>query len=233
VRIIKFNEFMAAAGLTSQLLKTLRRRDQLALAFGRRDVYASLNYIELDAVAVGLVDDLSASFDRTFAAQLIRTHCDVWAHVIAQSESTKGPHFFAVVEFERRGQVSHLVAGASTGDPQQIMFNVSAQPQAAGYEPLRTIAVNVTHVTKRVRANARRGGFDFSNRFLPPPGDPRFSEIFEPYKEARDRAVATVKARNHEELARSAGVMARAVVEAGLDDPRRQSGRLQGRQGRA
>ncbi len=226
MRIIDFQVFMAAAGWDLQALRTLRRRGQVALAFGRSDVYASLSYIELDAVAACLADDLAQSFDRTFAAQLVRVHCDEWAASVARAETSPTPTFFAVIEYEpvgrAKGKRSHLVCSASTPDAQQIALAASLTPQAASYEVVRVVIANISRIVARVRENAKRAGFDLSDPFLPPPDSPQFKAIFKSYSEIRDHAVASVMANRKDkaDLARRAGLLARATVEASVDEPK-------------
>ncbi len=211
MRIIDFKTFMAACGLTVENLKAYRRRDQIALAFGRRDAYASLSYIELDPTAVILTDELAASFGRKIAAQLVRVWCDEWGKVVAVSEATKAPSYFWVVEFEKGGKRSHKVAGTTTSDVNKI--RQAMQPQARGYQFIRAIPVDVTGIIARVRANAKVAGFDLSDPFLPAPTSKTFAGIFGPYTEIRDRAVANIKNRDDDQT-RRAGLLARANVEA-------------------
>jgi hypothetical protein len=61
MRFITFQEFLAAADWDTEKLKLLRKRGLIALAFGRRDAYATLPNVELDAVGAGQ----GAGFGRT------------------------------------------------------------------------------------------------------------------------------------------------------------------------
>jgi hypothetical protein len=212
MRLYPFKAFMAASDLSVENLKALRRRDHVALAFGRRDAYASLKYLEIDPVAVLLADKLAPPFGRSVAAQMVRMHCDQWAQVVAVAETTKTPAYFWVCEFEKDGKRSHLVAGATTSDVNQI--RQAMQPQARDYQFSQAIPVDITGIIARVRANTKSAGFDYSDPFLPAPDSKAFKEIFQPYTEIRDRAVATFK--DQADQARRAGLLARAKVEASI-----------------
>src|SRR5215831_9895646 len=103
MRVITFAEFLTATDWDIEKLKMLRKRDLIALAFGRRDAYATLGYIELDAVGACLAEDLAESYDRKFAAQLVRVHADEWTRVVARAEASKSAVFFMIIEFEPKG----------------------------------------------------------------------------------------------------------------------------------
>jgi hypothetical protein len=219
VRILRLDEFLALAGLTKQQVKTLRRRDQLALAFGRRDAYSTLNYIELDAVAVLLVEELARSFDKTVAAQIVKLHADIWGFGVAESETSKSV-FFIVAEFvDSVGRRTHLAGCSRTADAEQIRKGFAKQPYAAGHEFARAVVVPLSRLLERVRINAKQAGIDVSGPFLPPPGDHRFKEIFAPYVKARDLAVASVQGRNDNDIALRLGNRARANMEELVDEP--------------
>ena len=131
--------------------------------------------------------------------------------------------FFAVVEFEPKngGPRSHLACGSVDADPGQIALE--ATWQARGFEPVHVVAVNMNRILARVRDNARRAGFDLDAAFLPAPSDPRLAAILKPYTELRDEAIQRVMKAKHdkEDLARRAGLVARAIMEAVDELPRR------------
>jgi hypothetical protein len=206
---ISFEEFLAGSALGMEQLKLLRRRDQTACAFGRREVYKSIGFVELDCVATLLANALASSFDRTFAAQLVRVHCDQWLPCVARAEAGK-PAFFTIVEsFNKTGKRQHVACGTETDDPYKIAADVG---HATGVPVRRTVAVNVAGILADVRANAKRAGLNWSEAFAPPEGDPRLDEIMRPYVEERDKAIdIAVKARR-------AGIKARALVEASIPE---------------
>jgi hypothetical protein len=219
MRLITFREFLAATGLTVPKIKVMRQRDQIALAFGRREAFEKLDYIELDAAAALLADELMIVFDRGLAAWIVRLHCSIWARVVAIADATNEPAFFSVVEFELEGQLTHRAAGGTSGNTQEIIREVSKE--TPGWTPVRAVAVNMSRILQRARDNARRKGCDLSEPFLPAPNDPQLDLLLKPYETLVDEAVAAyakmVKAGEAQlEAARRAGIVARANVEASL-----------------
>jgi hypothetical protein len=217
--MITFSEFMAAADLTPQKTKTLRRRGQLALAWGRSDVYASLLYFEIDTLAHALNQALASIFKRDLAASLVRCQFDIWGDAAARADASKEPIYFGVVEFTRPGEPrirSHLCLASDTDEPRALARLASATPQARGYVPVRAVGANMTGLLAQVRADALKANLDFSNPFLPPPDHPAFAELFAPYVAVRDQAVAQVHAltpRGRERLAQQTGDVARKIAE--------------------
>ena len=206
MRQITFAEFIAGAAISTEQLKVLRRRGQIACAFGRREAFQSLGFVALDCVATVLADRLATVFERTQAALLTRLHFDIWARVVAAAETDPAaPAFFAVAEFvDRKGRRTHVALGTRTDDPAAIKRDVD---RATGLSTIHTVAVDVGGVIADVRANASAAGYDFAAPFLPPPGE-KLDEILAPYAAERDRAISiAVKARR-------AGIKARELVEA-------------------
>jgi hypothetical protein len=221
MRPISFPEFLAATGLTIEKIKVLRQRDHIALAFGRSDAYQSLGYIELDAVAARLAELLTAKLDRTIAAHIVRDQWGIWSRVVAQAEATKpGPGRFVdfmVLQCEDpQGKKQKVTLGTTSDDLHKIGADIRKK---TGLTPRSYVAVEMMATIEDVRRNAKRAGYDFGARFLPPFGSPKLEEILKPYDESMpDRAiVVTAEAQEHEaERARRAGVMGRALIEAGL-----------------
>jgi hypothetical protein len=210
MRSITFDEYLAASGLDVQKLKLLRRRDQIAGAFGRRECWKGLGFIELDCVAPMLVDALASVFVKEFAAQLVRVHADQWSIAVAKADAEpEAPVFFTIVEFLNPGGKRHHVAClTTTDDPYQIVTDAS---KATGQPAVRSVAVNIRGVLEDVRRNARRAKIDFKAPFLPAPG-PELDALLAPYVEERDKAIdIAVKARR-------AGIKARALVEASIPE---------------
>ena len=88
-------ELLTVTDTDQGMLKAWRRRNHVALAFGRTDAYESMSYIALDAVAILLADTLAKSYRRTFAAHLVRVYWDIWGYAVAHAEAdpSKPSHF--------------------------------------------------------------------------------------------------------------------------------------------
>ena len=222
MRRVGFEEYKAASGISDELIKRLRKRTQLALAFGRGEAYQSLGYIELDAVATVLTTFLNArGIDRKTAAQIVRIHWPIWTRAVAMVEAgyrkkDAPPIFFAVIEFiNGDGKPAHVAAAGTIAEADAIA--AEALKIAKGARPIGSMAVSVTDVLFTVRQNAAKANFDWLDKFVWPLGDPRLEKICQDGKEALARAVREVRSqRGKEDLSRRAGIMARALMEADL-----------------
>ncbi len=222
MRIITYPEWLGGAGFANPRLKVLRQRRHVVGAFGRREAWANLDYVELDCVAPCLADDLTPIFERDLAVNLVALYFAEWAVAVAHADQSNAPIFLCLIEYGEPGKPSgpksHFVGVSTTGDPEQLTFDASLKPETHGLEPERVAAVNVSRILARVRDNARRAGFDFSERFLPAPDDPLLADILAPYREARDAALAKhaekQKQKGRDDRSRRAGILARAAMEA-------------------
>lgn len=222
MRAVAYDEFLAAAGLNMQALLSLRRRHQLALAFGRAEAFKGLGYVEVDAVGPTLTRQLNArGMDRTMAAQIVRVHWPVWLRAVAivEAEFRKRavePVFFTVIDFvNSHGAGSHIAAAGTLAQADQIA--AAALKIAHGSRPVGSTAVSVTDALLEVRRNAADAGFDWLDDFLPPLGNPHLEKLLHDGEDMLDRAIATARTQKaKEELARRAGLIARAEFEASL-----------------
>src|SRR5690348_9908440 len=105
---LTLQQVLTLTGTSFQKFQTLRRRDQIAMAFGRRTAAASLSYIPLDCVGMLLVAALGEAYGGklTFPAQLVRVHGDVWfrAVAISEAEARSGgtrDAYFCAIDLER------------------------------------------------------------------------------------------------------------------------------------
>jgi hypothetical protein len=200
--------------------QTLRRRNQIGLAFGRNVAAASLSYLPIDCVGFMLVDVLAQSYPNTFAARLVRCHFDGWAHVVAEAEAHPDHDAtFCIVDLEREsdGQQAHFVAGAADlVNPQALAADLlKVTPGAKGYVAVRVICTNVSRLIRFIRKTATEHSIDLSAAFLPPPDSQAFGDLMRPYVEVRDEALIEVKNRKKREtVAAKIGEKARAAFEA-------------------
>lgn len=211
-------ELLSITETSNQALKSLRRRDQIALAFGQRHAYESLSYLPLDAVGMLLTGTLAKSYGHTEAAQLVRVYGDIWAQVVAEAEADfKTDASFCVVDFEREsdGKKATMAAGAREATPERIAATVANTPEAQGFVAVRINCVNISHLIRAIRISAAKHDIDLIRPFMPPPGSEEFQKLFAPYVELRDKAIAvTAKERKKREaLVREAGTVSRMVAE--------------------
>jgi hypothetical protein len=221
MHVVTYEELLAVADLTPKRLKMYRFRDQVALAFGQSDCYESLRYIELDAAAVRLTDVLSEQLERKLAVAIVRDQWGIWQRVLAMAEAANAanvpnPVLFYVCRFEDlNGRVGHVTLGSLLDSRDDNNLRLIAQDLRArtGVVPRSFAAVEMRSILDDVRRAAKRAGYDWSDPFLPPFGDPRLDELLQPYDElSPDRAVVVVKNKVRA-AATQAGAKARSAFE--------------------
>jgi hypothetical protein len=214
---LSLSELLTVTGTTLQGLKTLRRRDQVAGAFGLRHAYENFKFLPLDAIGFLLSGSLAKAYGQTEAAQLVRVHGDVWAEVVAEAEADPlSDQSFCIVDFEREsdGKSAHMACGARDATPERIAATLQRTPAAEGFVAVRVNCVNVSYLMRVLRTTAAKHDIDLLNPFLPPRGHPAFAEIFAPYVKSRDAAIVSVRDRkSRETLAAKLGQKARAAIE--------------------
>jgi hypothetical protein len=226
MRRLTLAELLKVTATPPEALKSLRRRDQIALAFGRREAYDSLSYIELDAVGLLLTDAIGRAYNNlTTAAQLLRIYGDVWAGVVGEAEADlRHDKSFCIVDLADADEPrplehikAHYACGANESDPDKIAKFVERYSPTPGLVAVRVNCVNVSHLIRFIRKTAAKHGIDLLGAFMPPPSDPRFKEFVQPYEDLRDKAIFEVRARKaREALAREVGERARRLMEADL-----------------
>jgi hypothetical protein len=190
----------------------MRRRGQVALAFGRNDAFRSLWYLPVDAVAMLLTMALAKVYGASAASQTVRLFGDAWLAVVARAEADFATDaLFAVVDFiGSGGRSAHMACGAHAATPEAIAAAVAKSPAAQGYVAERINAVNVSHIIRMVRTAAARHGIDLTDRFLPAPGTAEFAELMAPYKQQEIGIVEVGARRKREASARRIGEQVRA-----------------------
>lgn len=209
-------EILAMTDTTLPMLKALRRRNQLALAFGQRVAYESMSYLDVDAVAMLINDTLALSFDRPTAAMLTRIHFNIWGRAVALAEEKRDqPALFCIVELEDdNGVLHHLCAATRTTDQEEIARQVEMSPQALGLDARRIVTVNVQRLIRFIREKGARYGIDLDRSFLPPPGSPAYEELFAAADQELAEAIAKARTRKvKEEAAQKVGGKTRKLAE--------------------
>jgi hypothetical protein len=212
---LTLREVLDITATTDPMLKALRTRNQLALAFGQSHAYESLRYVPLDCVAILLNATLAKSYARNFAAQLTRVYWDAWTETVAYAEADpeKPAHFHVIDVTAPNGKAGHCFAG-SQGEVDVPKLMSLRVPHGATLD--RETKINVVPLIRFIRTSAARLGIDLLSPFVPPFGDPRLAQLLAPWAEARLHAVDMLKAirRSDEEAAARAGKLARSALEA-------------------
>jgi hypothetical protein len=204
-------ELLTATALDKESLKTLRRRDQVALAFARRHCYESLGYVALDAAAIMLADTLTKTYGRDTAAQIVRVHCDKWAEAIALYEiDSLTDGVFAVGDFEiGNGQDGHLAVATNTKDMEVIAQALKSHPAAFGHNLYRITTVDMAPLIQFVQNTGEAHDIRLYESWAPPHGSREFAELFASYADERDAAIEKISAKRMEKV----GDKARAIFE--------------------
>jgi hypothetical protein len=213
-------ELLTATALDKESLKTLRRRDQVALAFARRACYESLGYIALDAAAIMLADTLTKTYGRDVAAQIVRVHCDKWTEAVALYEiNYLTPGVFAVADFEiGNGQDGHLTVATNTKDIEAIALALKSHPAAFGHNLYRVTTVDMAPLIQFVQETGRVNGIELFDPWAPPHGSPEFAELFASYADERDAAIEKISAKRMEKLGDKArGIFEKMAVMGGIN----------------
>jgi hypothetical protein len=216
MRRLTLAELLTVTALEKNNFKTMRRRNLIALAFGRQHAYDSLSYLELDAAAMMLAETLAKSYGRETATRLIRIDSDKWAEAIAMFEIDHGPAYYVVGDFEHNEsrKLTHLTGAGKSIDKVQVELIKAA---GSKYTPLRINAVNVAPLILLVQKTATAHGIDLPGQWLPKWGSPEFKELFAPYVKARDAAILKASRRTEEQEVARAGRTVRAMIEDKLD----------------
>jgi hypothetical protein len=217
---LTLQQVLTLSGTSFEKFKSLRRREQIAMAFGRRHAAASLSYIPADCVGMLLVATLGEAYgDKlTFPAQLVRVYGDTWLECVAHAEAERGSDnprdvSFCVIDLEREsdGKKGHRVAASMGVAPEQTAFTVG-QPE--GWVQTRINCVNVSVLIRRIRKAAVAEQIDLTAPFMPPPGTDEFKKLMEcDYFKLRDQLFTDTKTiKSRETLAAKHGDKARALV---------------------
>jgi hypothetical protein len=232
MRTLDWQELLAITDTNKEMLKSLRRRDALALAWGRGQVYESLRYVPLDAVGMLLVRDLGKHYSSkgdkgyTEVAAILRVHSDIWARVVAEAEreykeDTDFRVRFCIVDFERMsdGKRAHLVGGSRDTSDEAIAEAMAQSPQAKGYTMTRINCTNIARLLIEIRTNAAKHGIELHEpfSFMPHPDSKEFAELMRPFEQAKASAFVEVQNRKKREAeVRKIGERVRARAMAAV-----------------
>lgn len=216
MRRLTLAELLTVTALEKNNFKTMRRRNLIALAFGRQHAYDSLSYIELDAAALMLGDTLAKAYGREQATQLIRVYSDKWAEAIAMHELSDKPAYFVVGDFKHKetGKLTHLTGASNSLDDVQAGLIKAAGPD---YTPLSVNGVNVAPLIDFIKETGKAHDIDLSAPWLPKYGTAKFKELFAPYVDARNAAILKAARRTEEQEVARAGRAVRAMIDDKLD----------------
>jgi hypothetical protein len=192
MRALSPNQFFACAGTTSGNFGAYTSRNEVALAFGLARRLEGGVFLDLDAVAVLVVDELANAFGRQIAATIVRAHSDALLGCVGQADAQREPVFLAIGEYGEAIRHKHFGPGRAVRDRQRVgMF--SGFPKFFEHPemevPARLTLVNISDILARVRANAAKIGVDLGAPFFPPPDDPFAEKVLAAAKKEREAAL--------------------------------------------
>jgi hypothetical protein len=211
---LTLDEIMSICDFGIEQLKSLRRRDQIALAFGGNTAWAVATwYMPADCVGLMLTAALAKAYDMTIAAQIVRAFGDAWLTAVAKADAdteidAETDASFAVADLVRKDDSQRALMAWCAGSAALAQL-----PEAKSYTIERVTVVNVSSIVRAVRANAASCDLDLSSPFMPAPDSEQFAEIMAPYAAIETGVVVEVRAlEKREALVRRLGEQARAIA---------------------
>jgi hypothetical protein len=192
MRELNWRECLVAAGKSENWFKTVRRRRQVALAWGLSEQIPYGKYTEADAVALRLLADMGEPVGLTRAAEVMRVWNDSWLEAIVDADGLKSETVYLVyIEYDSGTPNERCAIGHTTLSLIQkpgMFENPSGKTP-----PTKMVFLNITATLQKVRANAAKIGLDLSAPFLPARGDPRFEKMIHECARAREEAFVMIR----------------------------------------
>ena len=127
---LTLRELTAIANVGVEQLKSQRRRDQCAFAFGSTEASARCRYVPADVVAVMLTKALVKTHGAKLAARLVIMFGDVVLRAIAEAEAdTTTDVMFTVADVardDRHGHVAYIGRNADAAEVAECIVSVSS-----------------------------------------------------------------------------------------------------------
>jgi hypothetical protein len=203
MRALSASQFYACSGVNAASVRARVSRGDNAMAFGLAGPLAGGTYLDLDCVALLLVDELMPAFGRKFAPTLVRAHGDNWLLAVGLADTVAEPVWWFVFEqgpppTPKPGYIGHRLPPDLHRDKYHVAVGTFADfaklnrfaELPIDKRPVRFTGVNVSDILRRIRENAARAGLDLSAPFFPPPSDPLHQQVVEAAKKERNDALA-------------------------------------------
>lgn len=205
MRRVSFQQLLALSDTPKGSFNVQLRDGETALAFGSIRPLVGGVYLDLDAIAMLLVDELAAAFGRKFASTIVRGHGDTWLAGVGLVDITQEQVFFAVAEYGEmkrhkaaggrilRGDNIRLAITTMTFDRGAAIGSITDKVATYNREaeiPARITWVNLTDIVGRVRNIGRQIGLDLEAPFFPPETDPEAYKMLAAAREGRQAMLA-------------------------------------------
>ena len=190
MKVLTVEQFLAVAGVRKATYAGFVNRGESVLAFGTQQKLAGGNFLDLDAVAWLILDELTPALSRRHAAVFMRAFSDVWMGAVGRAERTPEPVFLVVGE---SGEKNH---GHQRNTYEKISADFGTMPEWGEWDyrrvkvvPARITMVNISSVLAVVRWRASAIGLKLASPMVPEHDEPAFAQACADLKEAR-RAMA-------------------------------------------
>jgi hypothetical protein len=182
MRHLSREQFLAILKLPEANYDAMQRTGQAALAFTVSRPQPPGQYLDLDLVAMAMVLAMTPTIRRELAAAIVRGFFNQWVSAVGHAEDDPGQHYsLGVLQEQAQGQAVGYVV--SSGTREELMRDFHGLHGTV-------MAIDITDILARLRANAREIGLDLSQAFFWPPDHPRFAQIIEEFKQIREQRVA-------------------------------------------
>jgi hypothetical protein len=171
-------ELIVLAGVTAANFRADMKRGHSVLAFGGARPSGFGKYLAVDAVAMGIRDDLyDHGMSRGEAAWYTRNFWDTWALAGSRLEHHGVANLFVV------GELDDGVEWCSAGPEHDLPTFLKNFPKS-----VRLFVVNLQAQLNEIRQRADRAGMDLSaGSFLPAPENPVFVQLLAEFRDRRER----------------------------------------------
>ena len=189
MRVLRWKECLAAAGVPKRQWSNLIGRKMLALAFGAGTTRVPEGrYFDLDAVVLRAIWELAAKVKIEHVAGLLRLHGDIVLGAIGRAEHEAEPIWLAIAAHrDEHEQETYNLSAGSLNDFAD--FRV----EGANYVPDRIVLVNVNKLIADVRANAKQIGIDLDRVFFPAPDTKIYQQIMAEGRKVREETIAKLR----------------------------------------
>jgi hypothetical protein len=172
VRKLSREEFLRARRTSPEAHDVARHRGGVALCFGRQTPATVGEFLDLDLIAMAIVDRLVRFFeDRKDAADCVRGYWPHWLTTLARAEDAKREDyiFFVGTRVDRNHRSQGLVIRSGTFN--DVVQEIAAWP--ANKKPSHHYYVDLLLVAEEVRADAKAADVELDDRFFYSLDDPR------------------------------------------------------------
>ncbi|WP_192180028.1 hypothetical protein [Mesorhizobium amorphae] len=202
MRTLSSDEFFALAEVKPTTFRAAISRREAVFMAGLDRMLAGGTFLDLDAVAWKLTDELAPALTRKVAAVLLKGFNDQWCAAVSKADQIAEPTFLVALE---RGQVLEEVelygqSRKGLGLREAVNISYGTMRELGEFDhnkattiPDRMTLINVTSLLARVRDRAKVIGIDLSAPFLPPLGDPSFEQMLAEVKTFRENLVTRVR----------------------------------------